>query len=338
MLDQILKDKRLWLLTTLLLVMFVLSLGIGSIYIPFSEFLNFDDTGNDAMQQIIWHYRLPRTITAMLVGVALPISGWVLQEYFRNPLAGPSILGITSTAGLGVALLIVLGAGLGWPAIFHSSWALTLAGLGGALISMLILLWASSYNFSTTALIILGFMMAAFSGAFIGMLSYFATANELKSYVLWTFGSISGLSLERIIYFTISILLGLALVIKNIPALIKIQLGEMYASTMGVNIKSLRLQLIIAASILTGVCTALVGPIAFIGLAVPHICRTYLKTSNFYLLFAHILVVGMLLMLVFTLIAVSFPGGSLPINIITSLLGAPLVLHIIINNKKMWNG
>ncbi|MGI9526386.1 MAG: iron chelate uptake ABC transporter family permease subunit [Weeksellaceae bacterium] len=336
MLKEIQTDRLLWLLTTLMIVLFVLSLVLGTVNIPLTEVFSY--ASDATYNKIVWEYRFPRALTAMLTGIALPVSGWILQEYFRNPLAGPSVLGVTSTAGLGVALMIMIGGGLGYQSLIESSWALTISGLTGAFLSMLVLLWVAKFNFSTTALIIIGFMMAAFSGALISLLSYFATSNELKSYVLWTFGSTSGLSTERILYFIVFVLIGISLVIKNIPSLIKIQLGEMYASTMGVNVKNLRIELIIAASVLTGVCTALVGPISFIGLAVPHICRTYLKTSNFYRLFAHIVIVGMLLMLLFNLISVMFPGGSLPINIITSLLGAPIVLHIIINNKKVWNG
>ncbi|MXV38292.1 iron chelate uptake ABC transporter family permease subunit [Flavobacteriaceae bacterium Ap0902] len=338
MLKEIQTDRLLWLLMALLIILFVLSLMLGTVQVPLQEIFNFNYSSEASYHKIIWEYRFPRALTAMLTGIALPISGWVLQEYFRNPLAGPSVLGVTSTAGLGVALMIMIGGSLGHQTLVESSWGLTLSGLGGAFLSMIVLLWVAKFNFSTTALIIIGFMMAAFSGALISLLSYFATSNELKSYVLWTFGSISGLSTERILYFSFFVLLGAALVIRNIPSLIKIQLGEMYATTMGVNVKSLRIELIIAASVLTGVCTALVGPISFIGLAVPHICRTYLKTANFYRLFAHVIIVGMLLMLLFNIVSVMFPGGSLPINIITSLLGAPIVLHIIMNNKKVWNG
>lgn len=336
MLKEIQRDKILWLLIVIVLFMFVLSLLLGSANISLLDV--FTSSQNDNAHKIVLEYRLPRTLTAMLVGVALPISGWVLQEYFKNPLAGPSVLGVTSTAGLGVAIMVMLGSVLGITELIYSTWGITISGLIGAFVAMLILLWATKFNLSSTTLVIIGFMLASFSGSIIGILSFYSNINDLKMYILWSFGSLGGLSIEKIIYFFVFVVIGLVLIIKNIPSFIKLQLGEMYAISMGVNMKKLRLELILATSILTGICTALVGPIAFIGLAVPYICKSYLRTTNFYRLLAHIIAVGVLSMLLFTMVSVLFPSGVLPINIVTSLLGAPVVLHIIISNKKMWNG
>ena len=329
------QHKTLWILIILTCFVFFVSLMLGSTTHSFSDFYNIFDPENQTLIKIIFQHRLPRSLTAILTGIALPLSGWVLQEYFRNPLAGPSVLGVTSSAGLGVAIIIVLGSSLGFGLLVYQPWFLILGALFGAFATMFILLIVAKKITSTTALIIVGFMIAALSGSLIGVLEFFASDRELKSYVLWSFGSLNGLNPHQLIYFSLFTFLGLLLIRFQIPSLIKMQLGENYARTMGVNVSKLRLNLIIASSLLTGVCTALVGPIAFIGLAVPHICRIYLKTSNFYLLFAYIIILGILFMLIFSMIAELFPGGALPINIITALFGAPIVLSIIFKNRSL---
>lgn len=316
-----------------LLILFVISLGIGEINFDWRYVFAQDQMAH----KIVFFHRLPRSLTALLCGISLPLSGWVLQELFNNPLAGPSVLGVSSSAGLGVAVLIVLGGFFLADDVLFSPWTLILSALVGALLSMFLLLIIAKKINSTVALIIIGFMISALSGALISLLQFFAQKQELQSMILWNFGSLNHLDYQKIIYFSMANLLGIVMIGLNIPALGKSQIGSQYAQTMGVNVQRLRLQLIFAASLLTGTATALVGPIAFIGLAVPHICRTWLKTANFYRLFSYILVMGMLLMLLFSILAQLFPWGSLPINIITSLLGAPIVLFIISKNAKTWN-
>ena len=326
------QDKRFFLLVLLMLTVLMLSFVLGSSSYVLMDYFNLSE--NESLKKIVFQHRLPRTITALLTGIALPLSGWVLQEFFRNPLAGPSILGVTSSAGLGVAIVIVLGSSLGLGSFIFEPGLLIVGALLGALLAMLLLISIAKQLSSTNAMIIVGFMIATIAGAFIEILQYFSSAKELKSYVLWGFGSLTGLSIRHLIYYAVFVLVGMFFIVKNIPSLIRMQLGELYAQTMGVNLRSLRIQLIIASSILAGVATALVGPIAFIGLAVPHICRMYLKTSNFYQLFAYNLVVGVILMTGFGLLAELFPGGALPINVITALFGAPIVLSIVFLNKN----
>ena len=325
------KDRMIPVLFAVMIIFFLLSLLTGSSTSSFSELMNLSE--NATLQKIIFQHRLPRTLTAILTGISLPLSGWVLQEFFRNPLAGPSVLGITSASGLGVAAIIVLGSSLGLGAWLTNSWILIAGALLGAFISLIILLMVASRISSTTSLIIVGFMIAALCGALIGVLEFFASGKELQSYVLWSFGSLNGLTFDQLAIFAGFCLFGMTMIILNIPSLMKMQLGEMYAKTMGVNVRSLRLQLILSASVLTGVTTALVGPVAFIGLAVPHICRMYLKTGDFRKLFFSILLLGITLMLIFSYISEIFPGGSLPINIITALFGAPVVLSIVFRHK-----
>lgn len=331
--NEIIKDRTLWLLLLLSVVFFVISLISGSVSTSLNDLIHINQPENETLKKIVLQHRLPRTLTAVLTGIALPLSGWVLQEFFRNPLAGPSVLGITSASGLGVALVIVAGTSLGLSGIATESWMLIAGALLGALLSMLLLLLIAHRISSTTSLIIVGFMIAAFAGAMIGVLEFFASNQELKSYILWSFGSLNGLDYSQLLYFLAFCMAGILLILVNIPALMKMQLGEMYARTMGVNVRRLRLQLIIASSVLTGVTTALVGPIAFIGLAVPHLCRMYLKTANFNRLFLYIILIGITLMIIFSIISELFPGGALPINIITALFGAPIVLSIVFNQK-----
>lgn len=331
---KVFRDKNILLLGLLVVLLFTFSLLVGSTSVSINELLNLFNTENETLRKIIFQHRLPRTLTALLTGIALPLSGWVLQEFFRNPLAGPSVLGVTSSAGLGVALVIVLGTSLGAGVMLNQPWFIILGALLGAFLSMFVLLLVASKIQYTTALIIVGFMISALAGALIGVLEFFASGKELKSYVLWSFGSLNGLDFQQLLYYTIFIVVGVLIILKNTSGLIKMQLGELYAKTMGVDVKSLRLQLIIASSILTGVATALVGPIAFIGLAVPHICRIYLKTSDFYRLFAYVVLLGVCLMLIFSMISEMFPGGALPINIITALFGAPIVLSILFNHNN----
>ena len=330
---ELFAQKSLWMMVFAVVLLFFLSLFLGNTSIAISDFFNLNHPENAILKKIVLEHRLPRTLTAVLTGIALPLSGWVLQEFFRNPLAGPSVLGITSASGLGVAVVIVLGSGLGLGGMMMQSWVLIVGALLGALLSMFILILIAHKISSTTSLIIVGFMIAAFAGAMIGVLEFFASNQELKSYVLWSFGSLNGLSNEKLLWFLFFCIIGVVLIAINISSLIKMQLGELYAKTMGVNVKSLRLQLIIASSLLTAVTTALVGPIAFIGLAVPHICRMFLKTADFYKLFIFIILIGISLMMIFSLISELFPGGALPINIITALFGAPIVLSIVFNQK-----
>jgi len=309
--------------------LFFLNLNVGNAEISIADI--FDD---EVAHNLILNYRLPKTFAAILAGIALPVSGLLLQELFRNPLADPSVLGITSASGFGVALVIFLSSVLGFTSWMNNSWLICLASFGGALLALLIIIFFSARLNSTTSLIIVGMMLAGFSAALIGIMQFFAPSDKIKSYILWTFGSMSGLSWTQILVFALSVFAGVLISIFTFKGISGLRLGENYAHTMGINIKKTRWFILISSAILTASATAFVGPIAFIGLAVPHICRILFKRTEIIPLYILVILLGIFAMLLFSWIAQIFPNGSLPINIITSLIGAPVVMSIVLNRKQ----
>ena len=308
---------------------------MGQTQISVWEFLEPTQNG-EILREIILVHRLPRLFTAILTGISLPLSGWILQEYFRNPLAGPSVLGVTSFAGLGVALVIVGGVLFGFYGWNNNPLILIISAVLGGLFAIFILTGIARKIKSSSALIIIGFMFSALAGAIISILQFYAENQSLKSYIVWNFGSLNGLNYEQVLYYFISVIIGFVLIRKIVPNLEKMQLGEVYAQSMGVDLKSLRTQIVLISSLLVSVSTALIGPIAFIGLAIPHICRSYLKTSNFKKLFYMVVLLGANLLVLFSIIAEIFPMGVLPINIISALFGVPIVLSIVWKQKTFW--
>jgi len=321
------------LLITLIAAGVFLNLNVGNASV---SLLNvFDD---EITYRLIVDYRLPKTLAAILAGIALPLSGLMLQELFRNPLADPSVLGITSAAGLGVALVIFLSSILGFTSLINNSWLISFASFFGALLALLLIVIFSARLNSTSALIIVGIMIAGFSSAIIGVLQFFAPSEKIKTYLMWTFGSLSGLSWAQIFVFTIMTLIGLLISAFTLKGISGLRLGENYAHSMGINIKNVRWLILISSAILTAAATAFVGPVAFIGLAIPHICRIVFKKTKVIKLYVLVILAGIFSMLLFSWIAQIFPNGSLPINIITSLIGAPIVMSIILNrNQFQWN-
>lgn len=293
---------------------------------------------DEKANKLIVDYRLPKTLAAILAGIALPISGLLLQELFRNPLADPSVLGITSASGLGVAMVIFSSSIFGMSSLANNSWLICFASFIGAFMALLVIVYFSSKLNSTGALIIVGIMIAGFTAAIIGILQFFAPSEKIKTFLVWTFGSISGLSWSQIFVFSAMVVFGIGLSLLTLKGISGLRLGENYAHTMGVNIKQIRWLILISAAILTAAATAFVGPIAFIGLAIPHICRIAFKRTDIFELYILVALTGVLSMLIFSYLAQIFPNGSLPINIITSLIGAPIVMSIILNRKQYrWN-
>ena len=263
------------LLITLIAAGIFLNLNVGNASV---SLLNvFDD---EITYRLIVDYRLPKTLAAILAGIALPLSGLMLQDLFRNPLADPSVLGITSAAGLGVALVIFLSSILGFTSLISNSWLISFASFFGALLALLLIVFFSARLNSTSALIIVGIMIAGFSSAIIGVLQFFAPSEKIKTYLMWTFGSLSGLSWAQIFVFTIMTLIGLLISAFTLKGISGLRLGENYAHSMGINIKNVRWLILISSAILTAAATAFVGPVAFIGLAIPHICRIVFKKTK----------------------------------------------------------
>lgn len=338
------KHRLLYFLLFIVTVfLFVLDLSFGSITIPFKEILNTLTGGTatkSTWEYIILNYRLPKAITAILVGMGLSISGLLMQTLFRNPLAGPYVLGLSSGSSLGVAL-VILGARYMppfWNDLFVSTYGIIIASCLGSALVLLSVLFVSQRLRDTMVILIVGLMFGSFTNAFVGVLSYFSSAEQLQKFTFWSLGNLGNLSWNSIVILTSSVTIGLLLSFISIKPLNALLLGENYAKSLGMNYKKSRLIIILATSILAGSITAFAGPIAFIGLAVPHIAKLIFQTSNHAILFWSTLLLGSSLMLFCDLIS-QVPGGdfTLPINAITSIIGAPIVVWLLVRKRKMMN-
>lgn len=324
------------ILFIVLLCCFLTNISLGSVSIPLKEI--FSSLLGSTDNYIIQNYRLPKAITAILVGSGLGISGLLMQTLFRNPLAGPFVLGISSGASLGVAL-VILGSGF-FGGIFStlliSKWSIVIAASLGSFLVLLAVLLVSSKVRDTMAILIIGLMFGSITAAIVSVLSYFSSAEQLQQYIFWGFGSLGNLSWYELLIFSTIILIGIVLSIFSIKALNTLLLGENYAKSLGLNIKQSRLIIIIATSLLAGTITAFTGPIAFIGLAIPHITRQIFTTSNHKILLPAVLLLGAIVMLICDSIA-QLPTSDymLPINAITSLFGAPVVVWLLVRKRKM---
>jgi iron complex transport system permease protein len=334
--------KRLsLLLVLLLLVLFVANISLGSVRIPFLETVSYLTLSTDISDQsvmILKNFRMPKALTAILVGATLGVSGLQMQTLFRNPLAGPSILGITAGAGLGVAIAIFLGVSLGSVFILSGmgrSWLLVLsAGLGSSLV-LVTMAFASQRLRDSVSLLIIGLMFGTAAGAVVSILQFFSQAENVKAYVIWSFGALGSLSWPELSIFIPILVLNLLLALLLSKPLNALLLGEDYASSLGLNLKMTRILVIINTSLMAGTVTAFCGPIAFIGIALPHIARMIFHTTNHLLLTPLIILTGASLMLFFDIIA-QLPGleATLPINAITSLFGAPFVIFLILRRRQ----
>lgn len=329
-------------LTLALLIIFLINISLGSVYIPLKQiFLSFinGDVEKESWKSIILNYRFPKAITAIIVGSGLSISGLLMQTLFRNPLAGPFVLGISSGASLGVAILILGGSFLGANIASYafSSWGQAIAASIGSLMVLSAVMLAAAKVRNTMSILIIGLMFGSFTSSIISVLAYFSSANELQQYMFWSFGSLGNLSWKEITSLFIIFLIGIAMVIFIIKPLNSLLLGENYAKSMGVNVKQTRNLTLIATSLLTGVITAFSGPIAFIGLAVPHITKLLFNTSNHKTLLPAVAISGAIIMLICDSIS-QMPNSefTLPINAITSLFGAPIIIWLLVRKRKIY--
>ena len=335
------KQKILFLLLLLATVfLFLVNISLGSVSIPLKEVVKGifgQEMTKESWEIILWNFRFPKAITAILVGIGLSISGLMMQTLFRNPLAGPYVLGLSSGASLGVAF-VILGSGL-LPtfiaSFFLSSYGLVMASSLGAFLVLLAVLLVSQKLKDTMAILIVGLMFGSFTSAIVSVLSYFSTAEKLQKFTFWSMGSISNLSWQEISILSVLTLIGIVLSFTVIKPLNALLLGEKYAQSIGVNYKKTRFLIIVATSILAGSITAFAGPIAFIGLAVPHMAKLLFRTSNHLILFWSTLLLGALVMLFCDTIA-QVPGNdiTLPINAITSVIGAPIVIWLLVRKKR----
>lgn len=316
-------------------LLLMLNLLVGSVSIPTHDVLAIlcgQDVGKPSWQFIILQSRLPQALTALLCGAALSTSGLLLQTSFQNPLAGPSIFGINSGAALGVALVMLLLGGSVSTALFSvgGAWAVLLAAFVGAMAVTGIIFMFAQWVKSSVMLLIIGMMIGYLASSAIALLNFFATQEGVKSFTMWGMGNFGGVSLSQLPMFTGAIVIGLVgsvLLIKPLNALL---LGETYARNLGVNVRTMRSWLLVITGWLTAVTTAYCGPVAFIGLAVPHLARLVIGTDNHLQLLPITMAMGALIALLCQLVCV-LPGsqGILPLNAVTPLIGAPVIIYII---------
>lgn len=322
---------------------FLLSLAQGSVTIPFDQVVTIllgGEAERSTWTAIVLNFRLPKATTAALAGAALGVSGLLMQTFFRNPLAGPFVLGISSGASLGVAL-VVLGAGtvggtllagfgLGGDLLLASA-----AALGASLTMLLVLLVASRVQDSMT-LLILGLMTGYLVSAMVNLLLYFAVAERIQAYISWTFGSFGGVTWEQMPLLAGGVVIGLLIALALTKSLNALLLGENYARSLGLPILMTRAAIVGATAVLAGTVTAFCGPIGFIGIAVPHLCRSLFNTSDHRVLVPGTILMGAVVALLAALIA-EVPGEHLvlPLNAVTALIGAPVVIGVILRQRNL---
>ena len=326
------------LLIIVLACLFIVDILTGSVDLSLKDLLrSLAGKGDKATLTVIKDFRLPRALTALLAGMALSVSGLQMQTVFRNPLAGPYVLGISSGASLGVAILIL---GLSSfisvnVAIIMNSWALVIAAwLGAGLVLVLIMIVSVRVRDIMTVLI-LGIMFASAVSAIVSIMQYFSNESLLKSFVIWTMGSLGNLSWKQLFVLSMSVLAGLLISVITIKMLNALLLGEDYARSLGLKVRSARLLIFISTSIMAGSVTAFCGPLAFIGIAVPHITRLIFASSSHNYLVPGTMVCGSIALLASDIIS-QIPGGGkvLPVNSVTALIGIPVLVWIIIKRNK----
>ena len=321
--------------------LFLLNISLGSINIPIKDVytsLLHGTCSKESWNYIILNYRLPKAIVAILIGIGLSISGLLMQTLFRNPLAGPYVLGLSSGASLGVAV-VILGASLlpiSLSEFFLSSFGIIIASsLGSFFVLVSVLLIAKRLR-DTMAILIVGLMFGSLTSAIVGSLTYFSSAEQLQKFTFWSLGNLGNLTWNSIGILTCCVALGVLLSVFSIKPLNALLLGENYARSLGINYKKTKYIILLATSILAGSITAFVGPIAFVGLAVPHIAKLVFQTSSHKILFWSTLLFGAIIMLICDSIT-QIPGTEiiLPINAITSIFGAPIVIWLLVRKRKM---
>jgi iron complex transport system permease protein len=328
------------LLGLLFLLLFVADLLLGSIIIPVKQVLlslfQHSET-NETYQTIVLDFRLPKAVTAILTGAALSLSGLQMQTVFRNPLAGPYVLGISAGASLGVALFVLGFSSALAAGIFTATGALPLAlvAWAGSFLVMLLVLYVSVRVNDIMTILILGILFTSAVTAIVSILQYFSNESMLKAFIIWTMGSLGSVTKSQLAILTPAIILGVFLAFWKIKDLNAFLLGENYARSLGVSVKTSRVTIFLSTSLLAGTITAFCGPIGFIGIAVPHICRVLFKTANHLILVPAVILTGSSVML-FSDIVSQLPGmqTTLPINSVTALIGIPVIVWMIVKNRK----
>lgn len=326
---------------TILILMLLLNLGIGSVKIPLNEVCNiltYGECDNIIWQNIIWKSRIPQALTSLLAGAGLAVSGLQMQTIFRNPIAGPSVLGISSGASLGVAFAVLLSGNFAGIVLGNigtvGEMAITISAIIGSLCVMALVVFVSQHVRGNVTLLIIGVMIGHIANAIIGVLKYLSVEEEIRAYVIWGLGSFARVSNDQLLLFAMMMAIILPLSMLQSKSLNILLLGEVYAKNLGINIKRVRMYVITCAGILVAIVTAYCGPIMFLGLAVPHICRGIFHTSDHRILLPGTMLMGGILALACNLIA-RLPGfeGALPVNSVTALIGAPVVIYVLMHRQ-----
>lgn len=330
--------KTYIILILLLLALAFLNLFFGSVSIPFADMVRIlfgMDSDNRVWQAIVLQSRVPQCVTALFCGASLAVSGLVMQTAFNNPLAGPSILGVTTGSSLGVAVVTLIGGGAVAGTLFGWTTAI-LGALVGAFAVLAVLLALSAVIRSNVMLLIAGMMIGYLASSFISLLNFFATAEGVHSYAIWGLGSFGGVQLSQMPFFVAVMSAGLVMSVLLVKPLNAMLLGTSYAESLGINIRRTRCLLLIVTGTLSAFVTAFCGPISFIGLAVPHIARLVTRTSSHNVLLPVTMLIGAIVALACNLVCI-LPGGSgvLPLNAVTPVFGAPVVIYIIVNQHKI---
>lgn len=324
-------------LVGLLVVLFLLNLSLGSVKIPIKEIFNIlvgIGSKESVWAQIVWDFRMTKALTCVLGGSALALGGLQMQTLFRNPLAGPDVLGLTSGASLAVSLVLMSNAAGFYLVTIQTPWTVAIAASIGCIsVFMLMILFSRRLN-DSVSLLIVGLMVGAGTASIVSVLQYLSSAEEQQVYLIWTFGSLGGLNWSELKVLAVVVFIGVAAAAFNLKSLNVWLLGDRYAQSLGVNIRRSRMLSILSASILTGGVTAFCGPIAFVGLAVPHLVKLLIKSHDHKVLIPAVIVGGSVLLLFCDIVA-QLPGSThvLPINAVTALIGAPVVIWVIMKNK-----
>lgn len=313
------------LLTVAIILTAVINLNTGFLNLTFQDFFQ------DSVQSQIAEIRINRVLVMLLAGISIPTSGFLMQEYFQNPLAGPDILGITSVASLSVAFYIFFSHDFLIPEFLQNSF-LSLSAIVGSLVLMLVLLSMSNKFQDKSYLIIFGFLISAFAGAVVSLLQFYAENQSLKNYILWSFGANNMVTRNQIYVLSVLVFIGVFFCFKTIKPLIGNSLGTSYAQSLGVNLNQLKILIIAASSLLSASITAFLGPILFIGIIVPHFCRLIYNPSKLWQQWILNIFLGMLIMLVFSITA---EKTQIPMNVISSVFGIPVILLMLLKQNKI---
>lgn len=323
----------------LLIIVFVADIFTGNAKISFSEGINalFGSSGNEITDEIIFNYRLPKAITALLAGSALSVAGLLMQTLFRNALAGPDVLGVSAGAGLGVALLTLLTGTSLYPLIASlGSMAQVVVAISGAALVLLLILGVSTRINDSVTILVLGMIFGYVASAAITILQSFADPDSLKVFVTWTFGSLGSVTWEKMPVLLALVVSGVIVVFFLQKSLNSLLLGEKYATSSGLNVKKLRVIIIIITAIITGAITAFTGPIAFVGVVIPHFARSFFGTVNHRTIIPATLLLGGILLIICDILSqVPISNRTLPINAVTAVFGAPMIVWIVLKRKKL---